>query len=160
MPSEPILDPATIDHYEIVEDREGIRRRNAQRFEFELLDAITYVDDARHIYAGYHDVKPDAWWARGHIPGRPLFPGVLQIEVAAQLASYLTCRLQSVGHEQVFLGFVGVDKVKFRSPIVPPARFVIVGRAVKLSHRRTIMEAQGFVAGTMVFEGEITGMKL
>jgi 3-hydroxymyristoyl/3-hydroxydecanoyl-(acyl carrier protein) dehydratase len=60
----------------------------------------------------------------------------------------------------MFLGFTGVEAVKFRAAIVPPARFLVVAKVQKLSSRRTIIDAQGFVENKLVFEGEITGMKV
>jgi 3-hydroxyacyl-[acyl-carrier-protein] dehydratase len=77
MPPPPLLDPSTIDLNNIVADREAIMHVNAQRFEFQLLDAVVMMDIERKLCVGYHDVKTDGWWARGHVPGRPLFPGVL-----------------------------------------------------------------------------------
>lgn len=155
MPPAAILDPAALDYSRVVADRSEIERFNPQRHEFQLLDAIVYSDPESGIFAGYHDLRTDAWWARGHIPGRPLFPGVLMIEVAAQLASFLTHRV--LGAEG-FLGFVGVDEVKFRGTVQPPARFIVIGKAREVRRRRTVCEAQGFVNGDMVFGGVITGM--
>lgn len=155
MPPPAILDPATLDLSQVVADREEILRVNPHRHEFALLDAIVYCDPENSIFAGYHDIRPDAWWVRGHIPGRPLFPGVLMIETAAQLASYLSHRTLGL---KGFIGFVGVDRVKFRGTITPPARFLVVGRGKSLKPRRIICDTQGFVDNTMVFEAEITGM--
>jgi 3-hydroxyacyl-[acyl-carrier-protein] dehydratase len=155
MPPPAILDPATLDFSRPVADRAQIQAVNPHRHEFALLDAIVHFDPKQGLFAGYHDVREDAWWARAHIPGRPLFPGVLMIEVAAQLASYLT---YAILERRGFLGFVAVDKVKFRGAVSPPARFVVVGRPKQVKPRRTICETQGFVDGAMVFEGEITGM--
>lgn len=157
MPPPVILDPSTLDFDHPIADRDEIRRVNPHRFEFALLDGIVYSDSENSIFAGYHDLRADAWWVRGHIPGRPLFPGVLMIESAAQLASYLTYELMGFGG---FVGFAGVDKVKFRGTVTPPCRFVIVGRGVSLKRRRTICEFQGFVDNTMVFEAEVTGMRI
>lgn len=155
MPPPPILDPVELDLSRIVAGPQQIEEANPHRYEFRLLDAVVLLDQDRNAFAGYHDVRPDAFWVRGHIPGRPLFPGVLMVEAAAQLASYL--------HHQVFdtpqfLGFVGVDNVKFRGTVAPPARFVIIGRSKILKPRRMVAELQGFVNNAMVFEGEITGM--
>jgi len=157
MPPPVILDPSTLDLSRVIADREAIMRINPHRHEFALLDGIVYCDVEGGIFAGYHDVRSDAFWVRGHIPGRPLFPGALMIEVAAQLASYLT---HVILGEAGFIGFAGVDKVKFRDTIAPPARFVVIGRGTMVKHRRTVCQSQGFVGNTMVFEGEITGMRV
>jgi len=155
MPPVPFLDPAQLDFTQLAADRAEIQRINPHRFEFALLDGVVYLDVERGLYAGYHDVHSEEFWVRGHIPGRPLFPGVLMIETAAQLASYLYHRLfPGAG----FLGFTGVDNVKFRGTVAPPCRFVIVGKAIQMKPRRMICASQGFVGSTMVFEGEITGM--
>jgi 3-hydroxyacyl-[acyl-carrier-protein] dehydratase len=138
-----------------IADRQAIGRLNPHRFEFALLDGIVHRDPEQQVFAGYLDVRADAWWARGHIPGRPLFPGVLMIEAAAQLASYLTHDMLG---RQSFIGFVGIDRVKFRGTVTPPCRFVVVGRGTSIKRRRIICECQGFVDNTMVFEAEITGM--
>jgi 3-hydroxyacyl-[acyl-carrier-protein] dehydratase len=157
MPPPVILDPSTLDFSRLVADREEILRVNPHRHEFAMLDGIVHCDAEAQIYAGYHDVREDGWWVRGHVPGRPLFPGVLMIETAAQLASYLTHTV--LGHVG-FVGFAGVDKVKFRDTVTPPARFVIIGRGRQIRRRRTVCDMQGFVGSTMVFEGEITGMRV
>ncbi len=157
MPPAAILDPATLDNSDVVYDKAKIHELNPQRYEFDLLDAVIHVDMERQIFAGYHDLRPDAWWVRGHIPGRPLFPGVLMIEVAAQLASLLTHALAPSGR---FIGFGGVDNVKFRGAIEPPARFLVIGKALEIRSRKTVCQAQGFVRGAMVFEAVITGMPL
>ncbi len=155
MPPPPILDLAQLDLSNLVADRAAILRVNPHRHEFALLDAVVLLDAERGLVAGYHDVRPDAFWTRGHIPGRPLFPGVLMIEVAAQLASFAAHSF--LKHDR-FIGFAGVDQAKFRGTVTPPGRFVVLGRQVELKPRRIIMAAQGFVEGTMVFEAEITGM--
>lgn len=157
MPPPVFVDPGTIDTSQIVADREEIMRHNRQRHEFMLLDAVVRFDREAGIVAGYHDIRPDAWWARGHIPERALFPGVLMIEVAAQLASYAYARLMQSG---LFLGFAGVDGVKYRGTVEPPCRFLLVGRTKSARTRRFVCETQGFVNNQMVFEGEITGMAL
>lgn len=155
MPPPALVAPADLDCSRIVAGPEQIRRANRQRYEFEMLDAVILADVERGVFAGYHDVKPGAWWTRGHIPERPLFPGVLMIEAAAQLASYIYA---TVLKQDSFLAFAGVDGVKFRGAVTPPSRLILIGSVVEVRPRRTICDAQGFVDGTMVFEGRITGM--
>lgn len=155
MPPPPFLDVRKLDCTNLIADRDDILELNPHRHEFALLDGICYSDPDAGLFAGFHDIREDAWWVRGHIPGRPLFPGVLMIEVSAQLSSYIT---HAVLREDRFIGFAGVDDVKFRGAIAPPARFIVVGQAREIRPRRTISAVQGFVDDTMVFEGIITGM--
>lgn len=155
MPPPVILPPSQIDLTRVLADRETIRRFNPQRHEFERLDAVVFLDLERRILAGYHDIREDDFWVRGHIPGRPLFPGVLMIESAAQLCSFM---YSSTFGDNRFLGFAGVDGVKFRGAVTPPARFVVIGHAKSIKPRRMVCYLQGFVGDEMVFEGEITGM--
>jgi 3-hydroxyacyl-[acyl-carrier-protein] dehydratase len=157
MPPPAILDPASLDFDRALVRREEILSLLPQRYEFQLLDAVLMVDLEQHIVAGYHDVRTDAWWTRGHIPGRPLFPGVLMIEVAAQLCSYAH---KAWVEREGFMGFAALDQVKFRGAVEPPCRFVVVARATELKRRRTTCQVQGFVESTMVFEGVIQGMPI
>jgi 3-hydroxyacyl-[acyl-carrier-protein] dehydratase len=91
----------------------------------------------------------------GHIPGRPLFPGVLMVEAAAQLASFVF--LHRMPHVK-FLGFSGLNDVKFRGQVVPGDRLILLDKGVEFRPRRIICEAQGLVNGTTVFEATIIGM--
>lgn len=155
MPSPFLLDPTQLDFSAIVADKAEILKCNPQRHEFELLDRVILLDPARGLFAGYHDVRSDAWWARGHIPGRPLFPGVLMIESSAQLASYVWSASARTGG---FLGFAAVDEVKYRGPVEPPARFVLIGNVIKMTPKRTVADLQGFVDSKLVFEARVTGI--
>lgn len=155
MPPPAIIDPSTLDFSQLIADRDEIMRVNPHRHEFMLLDGVVFCDLEQRLFAGFHDVREDAFWVRAHIPGRPLFPGVLMIEAAAQLASFMTHRVLA---EERFIGFVGLDDVKFRGTVEPPCRFIIVGRGKEVRRRRTVCEMQGFVGDAMVFEGIITGM--
>lgn len=158
MPPAAFLDPASLDFSNIVADREEILRCNPQRHEFALLDAVILFDPVNARFAGYHDLRSDAWWTRGHIPGRPLFPGVLMIEAAAQLASVAWRRFTR--NEGTFMGFAAVDQVKYRGPVEPPCRFVIIGSASRVTPRRTVASLQGFVDNRLVFEGSIVGIPI
>jgi len=157
MPPPVILDPAQLDLSRILLDRKAIDGLLPHRFEFALVDAVVSIDSDTRVFAGYHDILPDAFWTRGHIPGRPLFPGVLMIEVGAQLASLLYSQFFGVGR---FLGFAGVDGVKFRGTVEPTCRLVVVGKGIEVRPRRTICDVQGFVGSNMVFEARITGMPI
>src|SRR5436309_2866549 len=130
MPPPLHLDPAGIDLARVVADREGLRRVNPQRFEMEQLDAIVLCDTERQLVAGYKDVRPDEFWVRGHMPGYPLLPGVLMCEAAAQLCSYYVHQTNLLQGD--FIGFGGLEKVRFRGTVRPGDRLLLVGKALRL----------------------------
>ncbi len=158
MPPVALIDPATIDTSKVMVDREGIRLGNPQRFEMEQLTAIVSIDPESHLIIGYKDVGFDEFWVRGHVPGYPLMPGVLMCEAAAQLASYYCYYIKIV--EDGFLGFGGMEDVRFRGKVQPGDRLVLVSKAAKVNRRQTVFETQGFVGGNMVFHGKIIGVVL
>ena len=87
MPGKLLYDLTLVDPDNVRMSIEEIRRYNPQRYEMEQLTALVHMDrDARTLIAR-RDVKADEFWVRGHIPGRPLMPGVLMIETAAQLCA-------------------------------------------------------------------------
>jgi 3-hydroxyacyl-[acyl-carrier-protein] dehydratase len=157
MPPPILLSPSSVDLDVAAMPRDEILKLLPHRYEFQLIDGVARVDFERKLIVGFHDVRSDGFWARGHIPGRPLFPGVLMIEVAAQLSSLL---YNSFIKTNVFLGFAGVDGVKFRGTVSPPSRLVVVASAIEVRPRRMISACQGFVGETMVFEAQITGMPI
>ncbi len=152
-----ILDFSEFDLNRVVADVAEIRRHNPQRFEMEQLTAICYEDVERHVCVGYKDLGPDEFWARGHMPGMPLMPGVIMCEAAAQLASYYSRKHRLM---EGVIGFGGLEEVRFRGLVRPGDRFVIVCRLLKV--RRTIMtcEFQCFVNQNIVCEGILKGVAL
>ncbi len=148
------LDSLDLEHVQFGPDE--IQKHNPHRHEFALLHGVFFRHPENGLIAGFHDAKDDGFWARGHIPGRPLFPGVLMVETAAQLCSFYW-RVQFPNEER-FFGFGGINDTKFRGTVVPGDRLVIVGKMTSLKPRRAIFSCQGFVRGTMVFESTIIGM--
>jgi 3-hydroxyacyl-[acyl-carrier-protein] dehydratase len=158
VPKKPlIIDFCEYDLNHVVSDIDVIRRYNPQRFEMEQLTAIVFEDSARAICVGYKDLTPDEFWARGHMPGMPLMPGVIMCEAAAQLSSYYAVKNNLMTG---MMGFGGMEDIRFRGLVRPGNRFVIVTRLLK--SRRTIItcEFQSFVDQNLVCEGIIKGIPL
>lgn len=152
-----LIDLDQIDLTRVDADAAAIEAVNPHRGAMRLLDAIIWKDERSARGLAVHHVREDAFWVSGHIPGRPIFPGVLMIECAAQLSSYLSMlRLPDVK----FMGFAGVDKVKFRGQVAPGDDFYIMLEEIDFRPRRFVCAAQGVVNGNLVFEGQITGMPL
>ncbi len=158
MPPQAILDPASLDLGQVVAGHEAIRKVNPQRHEMEHLDAIVLLDLEQQVVAGYKDVRTDEFWVRGHMPDYPLLPGVLMCEAAAQMASFYIHAQGISGGD--FIGFAGMENVRFRSPVHPGDRLILIGKSIRLNRRQTVFNVQGFVGSTMVFHAEIIGVPL
>lgn len=130
---------------------------NPHRPPMRLLDGVCWISEDQKRAVAFKDVRADEFWVAGHIPGRPIFPGVLMIEAGAQLASFLFLRRMP---QCRFLGFVGADQIKFRGQVTPGDRLILLGQEIEFRPRRCICAIQGLVRGTMVFEGQITGMPM
>lgn len=152
-----MVDPSTFDAAKVIMPIEEIRKYNAQRHEMEQLSGVLKFDPDSGEIVAFKEVTPEEFWVRGHIPGRPLMPGVIMIEAAAQMCSLY---FGLVAGSDRFIGFGGVDEVKFRGQVVPGDRLVLLGKLRDLRPRRAIFDTQGLVAGRMVFEARITGMPI
>lgn len=157
MPREMIVPPSEIDPDNIVIPMDDVRKYNRQRFEMEQLTGLLRYDPEAGVCIGLRVVGDDEFWVRGHIPGRPLYPGVLMCECAAQTCSYYYMR--KTEHDG-FLGFAGLGDVKFRGQVVPGDRLVMVAACRELRARRAKFDCQGFVGEKLVFEGAVIGMPM
>ena len=138
-------------------DKEAIGKVNPQRFEMQHLDGILWYDKKKFLILGYKDVTGDEFWVRGHIPGRPLMPGVIMVEAAAQLSSFFVKRIYEL---EGFIGFAGIDSAKFRSLVEPGQRLYLLGYLTKFKRRKYTCSVQGIINGTMVFETVVSGLKV
>lgn len=158
MPPPLLFDLSQIDlTAEPVFDRQAIEKVNLQRFEMQQLDGILWYDKEKFQILGYKDVTENEFWVRGHIPGRPIMPGVIMIEAAAQLSSFFVRQIYGLGG---FIGFSGVDSAKFRSIVEPGQRLYLLGHITNFGRRKYTCTAQGLVNETIVFETVITGLEV
>ena len=153
----PIIEFSQFDTDNVVADIEEIRRYNPQRFEMEQLTAICHENAETHTVVGYKDLSPDEFWARGHMPGMPLMPGVIMCEAAAQLAGYY-CKKHNLLDGVV--GFGGLENVRFRGVVQPGDRFVIMARLLKARRSLMTCEFQCYVRESFVCEGVLKGISL
>lgn len=159
MPPRPLYDTSRIDFDQPLYDLQEIRRINPQRHEMEQLTAIVHVDRDNHGIVGYKDVTDREFWITGHMPGFPLMPGVILCECAAQLAGFYARKFDLLGGD--YLGFGGMDKVRFRAPVFPGCRLVIMAKLIQVrGKRRAEFEFQGYVDDRMIFSGQMIGVPI
>lgn len=156
MPPSLLVDLDRLDLNHILYDVKAIEEINPHRYEMRQLDGIIALDVEAGTVVGFKEVRRDEFWVRGHIPGRPLMPGVLMLESAAQLASFCVKKI-NVG-ENRFIVFGGLEGVKFRVQVTPDSRLYLLGKFLENRRRRFKLAAQGVVNGQLAFEAVIIGM--
>jgi 3-hydroxyacyl-[acyl-carrier-protein] dehydratase len=157
MAIEPLIDMSSVDLSQIAISAEEVGKINPQTGDMRQLEYVSYIRDDKQLAVGIKQVRENEFWVAGHIPGRPLYPGVLMIEAAAQLSSILYH--QNVVENQ-FVGFVRCDNCSFRGQVVPGDTLAIVSIIRKFQRRRFICDTQGYVDNKFVFEANITGMMI
>ncbi len=159
MPPAPIVDYTEFDFDKPMFDLNEIRRVNPQRHEMEQLTAAVHVDHERNFIVGYKDITDKEFWIAGHMPGFPLMPGIILCECIAQLAGFYARKYKIL--EGDFLGFGGMDNVRFRFPVFPNCRLVLIVKLGKVRpKRRAEFDFQGFVDGRMVVSGMMIGVSI
>jgi len=149
----------TLDFDNVVADIEAIREVNPQRFEMEQLTAIVWEDPERNICVGYKDITLEEFWVRGHMPGMPLMPGVVMLEAAAQCCAYHSKKFDVLGADMV--GFGGLEDVRFREPVIPGDRLIIICEMINVRRGRLVIcRFQGIVRNLLAVEGIIKGIAI
>ena len=151
----PLFDISGIDRSAVAVSPDKVAEMNPQRGDMRQLDHVIWMGPRWSEALGVKKIRDDEFWVPYHIPGRPLMPGVLMIEAAAQLCSI---QYKSRTNEPRFLGFSRCDEVSFRGQVVPGDTLYLLGKEVDFRARRFIAACQGMVDDKIVFEAKITGM--
>lgn len=156
--SSALVDLSTLDlSRDVVSERE-LREVIPHRDVFALVDGICHLNLERGLAVGYKDWDDDPWWAAGHIPGRPLMPGVLLIEGGAQVSTFLIRKMVNWPADR-FVGLGGLDRVRFRGQVVPPARVYFISGLGSVSGLRLARySAEAWCNGRRVMDMELLGV--
>ncbi|KAG0584609.1 hypothetical protein M758_3G223500 [Ceratodon purpureus] len=124
------------------------------RFPFLLVDRVIEYNPGESAVAIKNVTINDNFFP-GHFPQRPIMPGVLMVEAMAQVGGIVMLQPDVGGSKESFF-FAGVDKVRFRKPVIAGDTLLMKMKLTKLNKRFGIakMEGQAYVGGELVCEGE------
>jgi beta-hydroxyacyl-ACP dehydratase FabZ len=123
------------------------------RYPFILVDRIIDILPEKKIVA-LKNVSINEPFFQGHFPDRPIMPGVLILEGMVQAAALLLCKsLPADVHDRVC--FTGIDKARFRLPVVPGDQLRYEIQIKKQRSRVIKMCADAFVGARRAAEAEL-----
>ncbi|MEA5508363.1 3-hydroxyacyl-ACP dehydratase FabZ [Crocosphaera sp. UHCC 0190] len=123
------------------------------RYPFALVDRIIDYEPGKKA-VGIKNVTINEPFFPGHIPSLPIMPGVLIVESMAQVGGVILTLLP--GMKGVFFAFAGIDKVRFRRPVVPGDQLIMTVELLALKRNRIAkMQGEGKVDGELAVQGEM-----
>lgn len=134
-------------------DRRQIEAIIPHREPFLLLDRVLELVPGEHAIAE-KDITESEDVFRGHFPGYPVFPGVLQLEALAQTGA--VALLSQPETEGKIVLFAGVDNARFRRPVVPGDTLRLETRMGESRGRIGRGEGKAFVGSTLVCSATLT----
>ena len=123
------------------------------RYPFLLVDRILEIEPGKRA-VGLKNVTVNEPFFQGHFPGRPIMPGVLILEAMAQVGGVLLLHALPERHEKLIY-FTGIDRAKFRRPVVPGDQLRLEVEIVKLRSWTCKLRASAEVEGQLAAEAEI-----
>lgn len=119
------------------------------RYPFLFVDRIVELEEGKRA-VGIKNVSINDYFFKGHFPGRPVMPGVLIVEAMAQVAGILM--LSKREHRGKLAFFMGIDKVRFRKPVLPGDQLRLEVEVGKLRSKTGEVYTRALVEGKVVAE--------
>jgi len=127
------------------------------RYPFLMIDRIIDID-ADNSATGVKNVTFNEPFFQGHFPNFPIMPGVLLIEGMAQTAGAICVAALGEVYQPQVVYFMGIDKAKFRRPVVPGDTVHYHVRKIRNRGPVWRFACEAKVNGMLVAEGEISAM--
>jgi len=121
------------------------------RYPFLLVDRILELEPMKRGL-GLKSVTFNELHFQGHFPGRPIMPGVLICEAMAQVGGIAL--LYPEEHRKKLALFTGIDKVKFRHPVVPGDQLLMEATILKIRGNMGKIGTVAHVGNNLAAEGE------
>ncbi len=147
------MEEKTFDELKIAD----IMRLLPHRYPFLLVDRVTEIIPNEKVVA-YKNLTYNEQFFQGHFPNAPVMPGVLIIEAMAQTGIILvvdTLKIDTAKENMIYL-FTGIEKAKFRRPVVPGDK--LVTECSNLQHKMQLwkMDCKAYVDGQLVAQATLT----
>ena len=110
-----------------------------------LIDEL-YDIKKLHSATAVVNVKKDSFFVQGHFPDQPVMPGVLIVESFGQAAAALTADgLDRATYEDKLVFLMGVEKARFRNPVIPDCKLILKIEAIRSHGRVWKYKGEAFV---------------
>ena len=142
---------------ETVYDIEEIMQFLPHRYPFIMLDRVIEIVPKERIVC-LKNVTINEPFFQGHFPGTPVMPGVLIIETMAQAGGVLVYASLPEEEKKGLVYFMGIDKARFRKPVVPGDQLVVEIIWTKRRANVSKMSGKATVDGQLVAAAEVMAM--
>ena len=110
-----------------------------------LIDELYDIENLKSATAVVN-VKQNSFFLQGHFPDNPVMPGVLIVESFGQAAAALTAHgLDKSTYENKLVFLMGVEKARFRNPVIPDCKLILKIEAVRSHGRVWKYKGEAFV---------------
>ena len=125
-------------------------------------DPMLLIDELRDIKkltsaTAILNVRKDSFFVQGHFPNQPVMPGVLIVESFGQAAAALTAHgLDKSTYENKLVFLMGVEKARFRNPVIPDCSLELKIEAIRSHGRVWKYKGDAFVEGKKMADAQWT----
>jgi beta-hydroxyacyl-ACP dehydratase FabZ len=127
------------------------------RYPFLLVDRILEIELGKRV-VGVKNVTINESFFAGHFPGHPIMPGVLILEAMAQVGGFLLMRTLNIQGAKKILYFTGIDRARFRRPVVPGDQIRFEVSILQLRRQMCRMKGAALVDGKIAAEAEMNAV--
>jgi len=124
------------------------------RYPLVMVDRVTEVVPGERI-AGHKSVAYNEPWFQGHFPAFPIMPGVLVVESMVQIGGILAWASDETMTESHIVLFLGIDKARFRRPVVPGDRLDLQAKVLQRRGAVWKLKGEARVDGHLCAEAEM-----